>query len=915
MRVPAIVVAACAIGAAGCGGGGRGGPPPVLAPSGPRLPPPPPIDPGVRGAAYLAAVAAHIQPAWGQFLEDCRLRLPARHPLNVPALAATADLAIARDGSVAALHLVEASGNADFDAAVRGVLGDAAPLPRPPSDLESDDERVHVRWLLARDRRQAGPATARVMTVELPLPGVVEKLLEKGAIARAAHRTATGTASEPERAAAAERVMIAVLREGLASADGGVRRAAVEAVGRARVQALAGEVHLLLVSAVDVDLELAAIAASSALGDPAAAPAILADYRTDLASRPRVALEKTAALVALGRAADAAAAIRAELEGEGGPGGAALAALALAPIPELAPRLAAWFGRGDARVRASVCTALPAAAPAQAAQLVERGLRDPDATVRATCADAAGRRAAAAPPDAGIGRRLEELVRDRDRTVRARALAALARLSPGLRPRGLRVLDDPAAEVRAAGAAAATDAELRALAGDRDADVRAAALAGLGGRDPELALRAASDGAAQVRRAAAAALADDAALERLAHDDSPEVATAAQLRLAARRGHPAVTVPFLRADRRRPDRRSRARADRTRVVAGPLAVRHHSAMGLVPRATALLATTALVGTSLAGERTGRVVRVEAPKRIEVFVPAGKFLMGVDPDTASAASAQCEVVFSPMMTGYTGGNPPVRVNFCEDYSDTLAAMQPRDVYLDAYRDRSRRGHRRRLPPVRRRRRVRARSADRRRRALHPRRLADGQRHLGRGAGLLPLARRRGSRPRPSGSARRAATIPSATWPWGERRAAPGLQPRSAARRRRCARSSASPRRRRSSSSAIPTTATAPRCSRRRAATCGARARTARAIRPATSPSGPPTPASHDDKVRGYAGLSPRPTRCATRARAASRRVVRGGSWRQPIVRRDVEPARSRSTGCTSRPDASRTSAFAARAALR
>lgn len=119
------------------------------------------------------------------------------------------------------------------------------------------------------------------------------------------------------------------------------------------------------------------------------------------------------------------------------------------------------------------------------------------------------------------------------------------------------------------------------------------------------------------------------------------------------------------------------------MVAGSLAVRHHSAMRLASRAAVLLATTAVVGTSFAGERTGRVVRVEAPKRLEVFVPAGKFLMGVDPDTASAASAQCDLVFSPMMTGYTGGSPPVRVNFCEDYSDVLAAMQPRDVYLDAY----------------------------------------------------------------------------------------------------------------------------------------------------------------------------------------------------------------------------------------
>src|SRR5262245_36740801 len=65
---------------------------PEFAPSGPKLPEPKAIDPGVRGAVYLTAVAGHIQPAWGQFLEDCRLRLPKTHPLNQSALVAIADL-------------------------------------------------------------------------------------------------------------------------------------------------------------------------------------------------------------------------------------------------------------------------------------------------------------------------------------------------------------------------------------------------------------------------------------------------------------------------------------------------------------------------------------------------------------------------------------------------------------------------------------------------------------------------------------------------------------------------------------------------------------------------------------------------------------------------------------------------------
>jgi hypothetical protein len=58
-------------------------------------------------------------------------------------------------------------------------------------------------------------------------------------------------------------------------------------------------------------------------------------------------------------------------------------------------------------------------------------------------------------------------------------------------------------------------------------------------------LRAAGDPAAAVRRAAIALLGDADALERLARDDSPEVATAALVRLTELRGRAAMTSQLL----------------------------------------------------------------------------------------------------------------------------------------------------------------------------------------------------------------------------------------------------------------------------------------------------------------------------------------------------------------------------------
>jgi HEAT repeat protein len=510
---------------------------PELAASGPRLPEPRAIDPSTRGAAYLTALAAQIQPAWAQFLEDCRLRLPKPHPLNQPSLLAIADLWIARDGRVV-VRIATGSGNGDFDTAVFDVASDAGPFPAPPAELISDDDAAHVRWSFARDARQAGPATASIVDVKLPLIAVVDRLIEAKVLDRAIARVAAAPA-DPERLAATERVMIAVLREGLYSANGSARRSAVEAVARANIGALAPEIHAMAGPIPDLDLRIAAIAASAQLRDPAVARTLVTDLGEDLANRPRIALAKIDALVALGRGALAAPAISTVLAGAPTP--PALLALARVPDAEATAKVPGWMRSGDAKTRAAICAALPGVAPDRANALILVGLRDRDASVRATCADAAVR-GPKLSLDPAVAKRLRELARDRDRTTRARAIAALGIAEPAHK---LRAITDPAPEIRLASIAGAGEADLRTLAGDADPDVRAAALSALGDRAPDLATKAVTDLSAAVRRTAIATLADDAALERLANDASPDVATAAVVRLAARRGRASITSPML----------------------------------------------------------------------------------------------------------------------------------------------------------------------------------------------------------------------------------------------------------------------------------------------------------------------------------------------------------------------------------
>lgn len=542
-----ILVASAAIGLAACGGP-RAAAPVRRSELPPALGVPAAIAPSVRGAAYLTKVAVHIQPNWAHFLEDCRVRLPAEHPLNVITLSATAELAIDRTGEITGIAIVT-SGSADFDLAVRDVLGDVTRVEPPPAELVSDDDRVHVRWLFARDRRQAGPATSAVIDVQLPLLGVTDRLLEQGELARAARRIAAAPLGDPDRLVAAERVMTATLAEALGSIGAGARKTAVEAIGRAQVRALAAPVRALLSPMTDTELRLAAIDAVAQLEDQASVSVIAGMLPGDLQNYPRLALAETATLVALGHRERAAAIVRRTLEVDATV--SALHAHAIVPDLEHAPRLATWFKRGDARTRAAVCAAVPAVWGPQ--PVVLRGLRDPDATVRAACAETATRQASTPQADIRateaakrIGApslaALRDLVRDRDRIVRARAVAALSIIEPR---RVSRAASDPAPEVRAAAVGAATEAELRTLAEDPDPAVRAAALSAIGERTPELLARGAVDIAPQVRLAVIAGLTDELLLEKLGGDDSPEVATAAVVKLTTHRGRAAMATPLL----------------------------------------------------------------------------------------------------------------------------------------------------------------------------------------------------------------------------------------------------------------------------------------------------------------------------------------------------------------------------------
>jgi len=110
----------------------------------------------------------------------------------------------------------------------------------------------------------------------------------------------------------------------------------------------------------------------------------------------------------------------------------------------------------------------------------------------------------------------------------------------------------------------------------------------------------------------------------------------------------------------------------------------------LPAALALAATaasTAIVvgamrgGVAVAGERAGRVVRVEAPPRREVYVPAGAFWMGVTEDDIGVVGDQCKRYFEPDEAQFPIGARGITL--CRAYDDELDKMRQRQVFLSAF----------------------------------------------------------------------------------------------------------------------------------------------------------------------------------------------------------------------------------------
>ncbi len=590
LALATLSLPACPGARAPTGGGGTtvsvdGDPPdyPTDFDPGQPLPDPAPADPTAFGAAYLQMVYPPLRDAWAAFLEDCRLRLPPTHALNQPSLEAVVELLIDQDGQLVSATATSSSGTADFDSTALEIAEGAGPFPAPPAEVLSDDRLVHVTWLFARDRRQAGVATAALRRVEWPVARAVPALLEAGNLAEAARRLAAAAAGSADQAQLLEltgRVMLATLRDGLTADDVAAQRAAIDQIAAAAavrdaagalLRPLARELRSIADGSLQLPVRGAAIAALGMLGDRDAVPTLLGILVADQGHNVDLSGEAARALVRLGAAADAAKELRAWLaSGDRARIGGALWSLGRAAVPGLDAEVAAQVTAKDVALRAAACTALgvrlTGAAGGDAAwKALRKGLDDRDASVRAACAAGVAVAAAAGARSKAAYWRVVELFRDKDDRVRAGAVRAAIFLEPAKVAQELTPFNKERSPVVLAafadglGAmAGAVDKRLVALAGNDDASVRIAAVRALAGRadQPSRAAAAATvvDPEAAVRGVAIGAIDDVSQLQTLTGDPAPEVAGAARIRWIVLTGRGAslidVTTALAAAPRR-----------------------------------------------------------------------------------------------------------------------------------------------------------------------------------------------------------------------------------------------------------------------------------------------------------------------------------------------------------------------------
>lgn len=449
----------------------------------PQLADPLPPDPRVFGVGYLEKLGEAISPRWSAFLEDLRVRLPPHAPLNQKRLACVVSFVVTADGALASVKIATPSGQPSFDAVALEALADAAPLVPPPAEVLGDDGVARVRWLFARDARQAGVATARLAPVRYRAAQAVPILVARNDYQEAAARLAAADKMDKTR-----------------------RAALLDEVARALIAAAAERGHI---GAIEMLAEPAAIEASlvdiaKTKGAPARAAAFAAlgrarsealrglarDAVADMETPDEIVREAAAAWSTLDGAETAIGAGAGEMIDSGDPlkRRRAFIVASVVALPAIGRAAESLLDTDGLELVAPAIARLAAAGDRRSLAVVRKALSSPVANRRVVFATSLA--AAPEPLPRRLRSDLRKRLADADERVRAAALVAIAKSWPSSVGRSIsrfRRESSPLvltalAESLALDRSKTATKKLQALLGHPSPTVRAAACRSLWGR-------------------------------------------------------------------------------------------------------------------------------------------------------------------------------------------------------------------------------------------------------------------------------------------------------------------------------------------------------------------------------------------------------------------------------------------------
>lgn len=525
------------------------------------LPAPSKLAPGTQDAAYLEQVAEVIQPAWSSFLEDCRVRLPASHALNASTLHTQLVFVLSSEGVVIEVRPGKGSGNAEFDQVALEISSDLAQLPKPPMARLSDDDRVYLVWSFARDKRQAGPASASWKHVELPLAQALPKLLAGQQFATATQRVMDSNGTPADTAGLLATIASAVVGHGLTRPEPELQAIALHTVGSAKLAQYLPQTRLALRS-TEPSVSIAAIGALAAIGDDSDSELLssFAHGASGVGAEASTAAAK--AVLTLGKGKAVTTRAIADLATNNNEARrSALAVLSVLPASDsVKPLSGIVLGKSKAsraeRTAAAVALGRQAAQSPKAVKALLAGTSDGDASIRVACTSALADAAHQGLRSRIAYWRALELLKDKDERVRAAAILAAAALDAtrfgkelgAVRAGGSQLVLLSLAEALAAIPGQVALDRLLDLSAVSDEGMRIWAAKGLALRSEPKAKKALTillaDDSANVRASAMAGVADKGQLTALLEDSSAVVQAQALAQLTKRHGRTETASPL-----------------------------------------------------------------------------------------------------------------------------------------------------------------------------------------------------------------------------------------------------------------------------------------------------------------------------------------------------------------------------------